>query len=164
VELVTALGELLPPFWSRGDPVDIVATITHGVPERVIELVAQSDAVDAVITLALIGSPSSGRPGHRRTPTGDGALDGNGFAAGSAPQGSRPFVELNDRETALLKHIAAIMERTGKPIVSVPLYPVVRSVFPGLGRYAPVLLPSPGSAVSALASATWYAMHRVRRS
>ena len=51
------------------------------------------------------------------------------------------------------------MERTGKPIVSVPLSPVQRSVFPGFGRYAPVLLPSPSAAVGALAKAAWYATH-----
>ena len=47
--------------------------------------------------------------------------------------------------------------------MSVPLVPVERCVFPGLGRYAPVLLPSPTAAVSALAKATWYATHPVRR-
>jgi hypothetical protein len=84
-----------------------------------------------------------------------------------APPGSEaadPFAELNDRETALLQHIAAVMERTGKPVVSVPLCPVQRSVFPGLGKYAPVLLASPPAAVRALASAAWYATHQVRRS
>jgi hypothetical protein len=54
------------------------------------------------------------------------------------------------------------MERTGKPIVSVPLCPVQRSVFPELGRYAPVLLPSPQAAVRALAKAVWYASHHAR--
>jgi len=146
-DVLAAVDELLPPFWSRGNPIDLVATVAHGVPERVIELVAASDAVDAVITLALIGSPSSGRPEQERSPGADGTL-----------------AELNDRETALLRHIATIMERTGKPIVSVPLCPVQRSVFPGLGRYAPVLLPSPSAAVRALAGAAWYATHRVRRS
>ena len=146
-DVLAAVDELLPPFWSRGNPIDLVATVAHGVPERVIELVAASDAVDAVITLALIGSPSSGRPEQERSPGAGGTL-----------------AELNDRETALLLHVAAVMERTGKPIVSVPLCPVQRSVFPGLGRYAPVLLPSPPAAVRALAGAAWYATHHVRRS
>lgn len=144
-ELLFAVGALLPPYWSHGNPIDLVATVTRGVPERIIELVAASDAVDAVITLALIGSPSSGRSGQQRPPV----------------AGDR-FAELNLRETALLEHIAAVMERTGKPIVSVPLCPVQRSVFPGLGRYAPVLLPSPAAAVSALAKAVWYATHPLR--
>ena len=161
-DVLAAVGDLLPPFWSRGNPIDLVATVTHGVPERVIELVTDSDAVDAVITLALIGSPSSGRPGQGRSPGAGDQDGGDGSEPRSAPEAGGPFAELNEREEALLRHIAAIMERTGKPIVSVPLCPLRRSVFSGLGRYAPVLLPSPSAAVRALASAIWYATHRVR--
>ena len=68
--VLAAVGELLPPFWSRGDPIDLVATVTDGVPERIIELVAESETVDAVMTLALIGSPSSGRAGQTRRTAG----------------------------------------------------------------------------------------------
>lgn len=161
-EVLAAMDELLPPYWSHGNPIDLVTTVAHGVPERIIEFVAESDAVDAVVTLALIGSPSSGRPGRER-PADAGGKDG-GSGPGFAPETSGPFAELNDRETALLEHIAAAMERTGKPIVSVPLCPVERSVFPGLGKYAPVLLPSPPAAARALASAAWYATHPSRES
>jgi acyl-CoA synthetase (NDP forming) len=140
--VLAAVGELLPPFWSHGNPVDLVATVTGGVPERVIELVAGADDVDAVLTLALIGSPSSGR----------GAVPDD-EAGATAPSG------LNERERALLAHVAEVVERTGKPVVGVPLCPLERSVFPGDGRYAPVLLPSPRAAVRALARAVRYAAH-----
>ena len=69
------------------------------------------------------------------------------------------FAELNDRERTLLAHVAAVMDRTGKPVLGVPLTPLDRSVFPGLGGFAPVLLPTPSAAVRALAAATWYATH-----
>jgi succinyl-CoA synthetase alpha subunit len=159
-DVLAAVGDLLPPFWSRGNPIDLVATVAHGVPERVIELVAESNAVDAVIALALIGSPSSGRPGQERAP--DAGDQSGGPDSAPAPESKGPFAELNARETTLLRHIAVVMERTEKPIVSVPLCPLRRSVFPGLGRYAPVLLSSPSAAVRALARVTWYATHRDR--
>jgi acyl-CoA synthetase (NDP forming) len=150
-DVVSAIGELLPAYWSGGDPVDLVATTTGGVPERVLELVAGCDRVDAVVTLALVGSPSSGR----------GVGDARADPACVGPAGAAA-TWLNDAEAALLRHIAEVMERTGKPVVSVPLCPVQRSVFPELGgRYAPVLLPSPATAVKALARSTWYATHRV---
>jgi acyl-CoA synthetase (NDP forming) len=156
--VIGAIDELLPPFWSRGNPVDLVATVSAGVPERIIEMVAACDGVDSVITLALIGSPSSGRAGQ------------DPRAAGDAPDGGRPGVavhdplaEFNERERTLLAHLAVVVERTGKPIVSVPLVPVGRSVFPTLGDFAPLLLPSPSAAVTALARATWYATHPLRR-
>ncbi len=161
-EVVTAVGEVLPPFWSRGNPIDLVATVSDGVPEHIIELVAGCDGVDSIITLALIGSPSSGRAGQDATA---GRQDGGGRRPGRtrADAPTDVFAELNTRERRLLAHIAAVTERTGKPVVSVPLVPVTRCVFPGLGRYAPVLLPSPTAAVTALTRATWYATHPVRK-
>ncbi len=167
-EVVAAVDEVLPPFWSRGNPIDLVATVSDGVPEHIIELVAGCDGVDSIITLALIGSPSSGRAGQDATAGGqDGGGERNRRRGGThtadaaAPAGV--FAELNTRERGLLAHIAAVTERTGKPVVSVPLVPVTRCVFPGLGRYAPILLPSPTAAVAALTRATWYATHPVRK-
>ena len=124
------------------------------------------DAVDAVITLALIGSPSSGRPGQAAAAGRRRASGGDGVAAGARARGRRPVRRAQRaRDGARCAHIAAVMERTGKPIVSVPLCPVQRSVFPGSAGTRPVLLPSPPAAVRALASAAWYATHgRVARS
>jgi len=156
---IAAIDKLLPPFWSRGNPVDLVATVSAGVPERTIELVAACDEVDSVITLALFGSPSAGRSGQSR-PAADkepGDADDGSGAAGD------PLAEFNERERGLLRHLAVVGERTGKPIVSVPLCPVERSVFPALGACAPILLPTPPAAVGALARATWYATHPVRQ-
>jgi acyl-CoA synthetase (NDP forming) len=129
-----AIDALLPPFWSHGNPIDLVTTVTGGVPETIVDLVAGSDGVDSVITLALIGSPSSGR------------------SAGEACDAG-----LNDHELALLRHFATVMERTGKPILSVPLCPVERTVYTGIGRFAPILSRTPGTAVRTLAGAVWYA-------
>lgn len=156
-EVLEAVGEQLPPYWSHGNPIDLVASVTGGVPERVIELVAGCDEVDAVIALALIGSPSSGRVGPSN---GSGGGRGDEATAASDP---KLFPELNELEETLVRHIAAVMERTGKPVISVPLTPLQRSVFAGLGRFAPILLPSPPAAVHALAGMARYAEHRVRR-
>jgi acyl-CoA synthetase (NDP forming) len=166
-DVLAAVDELLPPFWSRGNPIDLVATVSDGVPETIVELVAGCDRVDSIITLALIGSPSSGRAGLDGETEGRDAVAGRLEAAagddGPAHAPVDTFAGLNGRERALLAHIAAVTERTGKPIVNVPLAPVERCVFPGLGGFAPILLPSPTAAVNALARATWYAGHPLLR-
>ena len=42
-EVIEGLNELLPPFWSHSNPIDLVATITPGVPEAVVETLVASD-------------------------------------------------------------------------------------------------------------------------
>ena len=103
-DVIAAIDELLPPFWSRGNPIDLVATVSDGVPEKIIELVAGCDRVDSVITLALIGSPSSGRAGSRRRDERHAGRPRAARLAGAPPGASS---ELNERELALLSSIAA---------------------------------------------------------
>ena len=149
--VLAEIGGLLPPFWSRGNPIDLVATVSDGVPERIIELVAGCDEVDAVITLALIGSPSSGRPGSDQ-PEGGGDRRRAGAGGRAQRPGARASPAHRPRHGT---HWQAHRERAALP--------GGRSVFPGPGAYAPVLLPTPPSAVAALARATWYSTHPVRQ-
>jgi acyl-CoA synthetase (NDP forming) len=166
-DLLAAVDELLPSYWSHGNPIDLVASVRGGVPERIIELVADSDAVDSILALALVGSPVTGRAGQTVSRgamglPGAGELDSGGELNGEGELYGDG--ELNDAELALLRHIAAVMDGSGKPVIAVPLVPVVRSVFPGGTSHAPVLLPTPSAAVRALRSMTTYAEHRARRS
>jgi acyl-CoA synthetase (NDP forming) len=135
-EVVRQIDELLPAFWSHGNPVDLVASVHGETPQKVLRLVAESETVDAVLALALLGSPSSGRDRQ-------GAEDG----------------ELNDAEQAIIRCVAETMERTAKPIIAVPLCPVTRSIHRDYGAYAPLVLPTPRSAVLALARMVEHADH-----
>ncbi len=40
-DVIEALNKLLPPFWSHANPVDMVATVTPGVPEAVVEMLGR---------------------------------------------------------------------------------------------------------------------------
>ena len=75
--------DLLPPFWSHGNPIDLVATVAHGVPERVIELVA--------------GQRRCGRGGHagahrqpQQRPPGAGAVAWTPAARAADPGPAEP--------------------------------------------------------------------------
>jgi acyl-CoA synthetase (NDP forming) len=137
-ELVEELDEVLPPFWSRRNMVDMVATAgdTAGV---VLSALARCDAFDAVVMLSALAIPSTQAEEERA----------------AAPGGDR----LSRREEELLALTAELMEETGKPIVHISDMPLTRSVFPQGARFSPVVLPSPRAAALAIDSMARYAQH-----
>ena len=58
-ELYEALDPLLPPFWSRQNPLDLVAAGGGDVTPQVLKAVMESEAVDAVMALSVLGVPAS---------------------------------------------------------------------------------------------------------
>ncbi len=142
-ELYAAIDEILPPFWSKQNPLDLVASAGGDVGPRVLRLVAECDTVDAIIVLSLLGVPSSG------SGTGDrGDTDED--------------LGLNSWETALVDLVAELMESTGKPIINVPDLPIRGSLFDRGKRYSPIVLSSPRAAVRALDRMEWYGAFRRR--
>ena len=142
--VLAELDKLLPGYWSRANPIDLVASVGPDLAERTLTLLAESEAVDAVVVLGVLRSPSTGW-------TSDDAA-----SAGGGP-GTPGRDRFNPAETAFLECVTALMERTGKPIVNVPLRTLEAATFPGGARHDPVILYSPVAAVRALAAMAWYA-------
>ena len=141
--VLAELDKLLPAYWSRNNPIDLVTSLDPDLAEHALTLLAESDAVDAVVVLGVLRSPSTGW-------TSDDAAPGVGDP--STP-GRDHF---NAAEIAFLERVTALMETTGKPIVNVPLRPLKVATFPGGARHDPVILYSPVAAVRALAAMAWY--------
>ncbi len=57
--VIADIDAVLPPYWSRSNPVDLVGSIKEGAPEQAIEAVVRSEAVDAVVVLGVIGMVTS---------------------------------------------------------------------------------------------------------
>ncbi len=142
-ELYAALDKILPPFWSRRNPLDLVASAGGETGPRVLRTVAECDAVDAVIALSLLGVPMSGI--DQRPVSSDGEYPG-----------------LTPWENDLLALVAELMESTGKPILNVPDSPIRGSVFDYGRRYKPIVLSSPQAAARVLDRMEWYGAHRRR--
>jgi hypothetical protein len=142
--VLAELDKLLPGYWSRSNPIDLVASVGPDLAERTLTLLAESEAVDAVVVLGVLRSPSTGWTSD------DAAL---AVGAPGAPARDR----FNPAETAFLERVTALMESTGKPIVNVPLRTLEVAAFPGGARHDPVILYSPVAAVRALAAMAWYA-------
>ncbi len=144
-ELYASLDKILPPFWSRRNPLDLVASAGGDVGPLVLKAVAECDAVDAVIVLSFLGVPT--------TATDDRAMTSDGEFAGLTPW-----------ENSFLSLVAELMESTGKPILNVPDSPIRGSVFDYGRRYSPIVLTSPQAAARALDRMEWYSVHRRSRS
>ncbi len=140
-ELYAALDEVLPPFWSKRNPLDMVASAGGDVGPRVLRLVAECDAVDALIVLSVLGIPTSGTEVRPTCENGE-------------------YTDLSPWETAFMNEAAELMEATGKPIINVFDIPIRRSLFDFGKRYSPVVLSSPQAAVRALDRMEWYAAHQ----
>jgi len=140
-ELYAALDEILPPFWSKHNPLDMVATGGGDVAPRVLRLVAECETVDAVIVLSCLGVPNSGSEDR---PVG---ADGE-------------YLELSAWEKAFLELVADLMETTGKPIINVPDLPLRKSVYDLGRRYLPIVLATPQAAARALDRMEWYGSRR----
>lgn len=140
--VLAALDELLPGYWCRSNPVDLVAAVGPDLAASTLTMLAESEVVDAVVVLGILRSPSTGW-------TSD---DPSAAGVPSGPGGG----SFNPAEVAFLERVAELMARTGKPIINVPLRPLEAATFAGGARHDPVILYSPVAAVRALAAMAWY--------
>ena len=140
-ELYSSFDELLPPFWSRQNPLDLVASGWGDVTPTVLRGIAECDEVDAVIMISVLGIPT--------TVEGDREMSAHG-----------EFTDLTAWEDSLMALVADLMESTGKPIVNVPDSPIRGSVFDYGKKYRPIVLSSAQAAARALDRMEWYANYR----
>jgi acyl-CoA synthetase (NDP forming) len=140
--VLAELDELLPGYWCRSNPVDLVAAIGPDLASHALTVLAESEMVDAVVALGILRSPSTGWTSD--DPVSAGAPGGPGRG------------NFNPAEVAFLERVTELMASTGKPIINVPLRPVEAATFPGGTRHDPVILYSPVAAVRALAAMAWY--------
>jgi acyl-CoA synthetase (NDP forming) len=114
-ELIAKIDRLLPPYWSRSNPIDLVGERDPSVPMRVLEELLRWNDCDAVINLGIMG---------RRIMVqrfGESVLKAD-------PDYSADFIEniyqqLAAFENAYIEHIVTLMERYNKPIFGVSLLP-----------------------------------------
>ncbi len=140
-ELYAALDPLLPPFWSKQNPLDLVASGGGDVALRVLRAVTECETVDAVMVLSLLGVPTLAAGERKVTADGESA-------------------DLTDWEESVLSLCAELMESTGKPIIHVPDSAIRGSVFDYGKKYRPIVLSSYRAAAQALDRMEWYAARR----
>lgn len=144
-DVIEELNALLPPFWSHGNPVDLVGTTQEGIAEQAVEAVAHSEAVDAVIVLGVVGMMTTPIRVYSEV---DRLAEEQGF---TLPDDGGDRDRFCRREGTFIRRMSELMERYEKPIIAVSFTPLDRAVFEFGGRYAAVVLPSPLRSVRVIA-------------
>jgi acyl-CoA synthetase (NDP forming) len=111
--VIEALDKLLPPYWSRANPVDLVGEQDPDLPIQALEALVAWDGCDAVINLGIIGR----RVFLQRLAK---------AVLKSDPQSDRTLLDqlgsmLNDFENTFIHHSVTLMEKYGKPVIGVHL-------------------------------------------
>jgi acyl-CoA synthetase (NDP forming) len=152
-DLRASIDELLPPRWSRRNPVDMAGGETRDTVPAVLDLVASHPAVDAVVYLGLGIQSNTAR-----------MLRAGGF---HPDHGIERIVEFHERQDRRFATAAAeVSERTGKPVLTATELAVADPANPGpatvrsTGR---LCYPSAERAVTALGHLWRYARWRRRR-
>lgn len=145
------LDKLLPPYWSRANPVDLVGENDPELPKKAIEILAAWDGCDAIINLGIFGRKGLLESLLASALKVDPAMKEETAAA---------YMHMADGiEDDYLKCVAEAMERHQKPIIGVNLISgqTSKSLYdvPGL-RYKGVFFSSPERAVNALHHMTRY--------
>ncbi|MHB0981530.1 MAG: acetate--CoA ligase family protein [Thermoleophilia bacterium] len=150
-EVLDEISQALPPFWSHGNPVDLVGTMADRAPERAVEAVVRSEAVDAVIALGIVGV-AAGRQRAIET-----AVEIQA-AAGGEPDLRElgEFEDFQSREMAYIRRTGELMNHYEKPIINVSFTPMDQAVFDADGPYSAVVLPSPLRSVRVIAKMAAY--------
>jgi len=152
-ELIEAFDKILPQFWSRSNPIDLVGDRNPDVPLRVMDQLMAWDGCDAVINLGIVGRR------HLFTHLKNACLAAN---PDISPNDMNALDEMIiEYERNYIHHVVNLMDRYHKPVVGVSLAkgPEDKTVVGVEGyNYKGVFFPAPEQAVKSLSR-----MHRYRR-
>ncbi len=139
-EVIAKLDAILPPYWSRGNPVDMVAVVRMEAYTACLEVLAHWDGVDSVIALGGSNEGMMEYLGDLET------LERLGIPTETFSQ-MEATVREEDREASSFTR--QLMEETGKPIILVNMRPRDRYAQPAGGEGL-AIYPTPERAVRAL--------------
>jgi acyl-CoA synthetase (NDP forming) len=148
--IIQTVGKYLPPFWSRGNPVDLVGTRDLDIPIVAVEELLKWDGIDAVISLGIVGRVEFVRLLVQST------------RQVESPIASEFLDQMDEFSQEYEKKYVAtmvdLMETYGKPIIGVSLTKTGEGVVrPVAGkRYSGVFYQTPENAVNVLSRMVAY--------
>jgi acyl-CoA synthetase (NDP forming) len=146
-EILTKLDKLLPSFWSRGNPIDLVGQINPAVFRNSLEAVTSSEAFDAVLDLGNLGTSHFM---YRVVST----------VRDIDPSFDPSIVQIAINEAAKLeaghlRDVGDFIAKYNKPILTVSHSEKLQYAIP-FGDNVVVAYPTPEKAIRALQAMLWY--------
>jgi acyl-CoA synthetase (NDP forming) len=112
-DLIAMIDGMLPPYWSRNNPIDLVGEFSPEIPLRVVEELAKWDQCDAIIHLGIVGRTEFVKAMNRSTLKVDPCYTKERLEAAG------DFLAQSEKD--FLAHSVRLMERYGKPILGASL-------------------------------------------
>jgi acyl-CoA synthetase (NDP forming) len=139
--IIKKLDKHLPKYWSRANPVDLVATIAYDPYLDCLQILAEWDGIDAAIALGT-GRQAPAYPYSKEVKGPPALLDAILMA-------SKYFEDRAEKPDWMLEGIGKLIKQTGKPIIVVSIGPEAlhRS---NLYEFQVVSYPTPERAVQVL--------------
>ncbi len=150
-ELISKLDRLLPSYWSRSNPIDLVGERDTSLPMTVVEELMKWDGCDAVINLGIMGRRIMVKRFGQFVLKAD-----SKYSAEFIDQLNRQFLEF---EETYIQHIVKLMDRYRKPIFGVSILPDEKNQTlyrVGDSPFKGVFYPTPERAVQAYAKMVEY--------
>ena len=111
-DIIRSIDKILPPYWNKGNPADLVGEFNFDIATKVVEMLVAWDGCDAVIPLGMIGMLSLTE----------------GFAencikmdAGLKQMFTERIEDVEKQEKIYIEQTVRMMEKYNKPIVGVTL-------------------------------------------
>lgn len=142
--LIKEIDEILPSYWSRGNPIDLVGTLDREAHRKCLELLVTCDEVDCVLALGMLAGPSTFMNLLRAAP-------------GITPDALNSFVDqIHQSNRQIRELVLALIEKTHKPVIGVNILPEDDADNDAMARQL-VMFPTPERAVHVLAKLCEYA-------
>jgi acyl-CoA synthetase (NDP forming) len=147
-EVLEVCDRLLPPFWSHGNPVDLVGNIYMETHLAILEAMAASPQVDAMVVLGSLGTG---------TIIGLNVLVSQNLIMEMSEDALKSFfTELKERNLKLLGRAKELMRTYGKPIVFVEMQFIGEENLRDLEAGETVIFTAPEKAAGILAKMLRY--------
>jgi len=132
---IEKIDKLLPPYWSRGNPIDLVGTLDRHNHIACLEALIADENVDSAIVLGVVGGAT--------------LITAQMETMQGAPAAVTAFVEAFEQMDRMIEEkMLELIDKYNKPIIGVALYESYRPYKTGKGRM--IVLQEPHKAVNVL--------------